>query len=111
MEYQPFTKEQAIEISEDFEDIIGTRLKLSQAEIYRIENVIYSPLNESEKVQFVENYKNSKDQEAAIAFYGGEDFDVILFVTDVDDRSQYFYFNIRTYVGQQGINYRFPVVG
>jgi hypothetical protein len=108
MMHTPLSKNQASEIAEDFEDLIDTDFTVNKSLSYFIDNVLISPYNMDDKKLFVSNFHFSKDKDAALSFYSGSEYDVILLAYDVDDESSYIYIDIRTFVEQRGINYNFP---
>ncbi len=108
MMHKPLSKSEASEIAEDFEDLMDTDFTVNKSLSYLIDNVLISPYNMDDKKLFVSNFHYSKDKEAALSFYNGDQYDVIILAYDVDDESSYIYIDIRTFVGQRGINYTFP---
>jgi hypothetical protein len=108
MKNTPFTVDEAIDIAEDFEDLIDTDFSINKALIYLVENVMICPFKEDDKKLFVSNYHYSKDKDGALDFYKGKDYDVIVLAYDVDDESSFTYIDIRTFANQKGIKYDFP---
>lgn len=108
MKNAPFSIEEAIEIAEDFEDLVDTDFSINKALIYLVDTVMICPFREDDKKLFVSNYHYSKDREGALDFYKGKDYDVIVLAYDVDDESSFTYIDIRTFAAQRGIQYQFP---
>jgi len=108
MEHFPFTSEEAVDICEDFEDLADTDYNLMKPQAYIIHNVVTCPYNEDNRKLFIENYHRTKDQQEAIYFYKGNEFDVLVFAYDADDDTRYTVVDIRTYTETLGIRYHFP---
>ena len=102
------TLEEAIEIADDFEDLIDTDFTVSKALTYYIDGVLVCPYPEADKKLFISNYQFSRDKDGALSFYKGEDYDVILMAYDIDDESSHIQLDIRSFAGQMGITYSFP---
>lgn len=108
MTHTPLSKSEAQEIAEDFEDLIDTDFSVNKALSYFIDNVLICPFDMENKKLFVSNFHYSKDKDAALSFYDGDEYDVIIMAYNVDDETSYIYIDIRTFVSQRGINYNFP---
>lgn len=109
MLHKPLSKTQADEIAEDFEDLIDTDFSVNKSLSYFIDNVLVAPFDMENKKLFVSNFHYSKDKNAALDFYNGNDYDVIIIAYNVDDESSYIYIDIRTFATQRGISYSFPL--
>jgi len=107
MAHTAFKYDEAIEIADDFEDLIDTDFSIN-ALTYFIENVLVSPYTEEDKTLFLSNFRVSRDKEGATGFYKGDKFDVIVLAYDVDDESSFIHIDIQTFVKQMGITYHFP---
>src|SRR4051812_10170496 len=108
MKRAPFSIEKAIEVAEDFEDLVDTDFSIDKALVYLVDNVMICPYKEEDKKLFVSNYHYSRDRESALDFYKGKDYDVIILAYDVDNEANYTCIDIRTFVAQKGIAYNFP---
>lgn len=108
MTLNAFSLDEAREICEDFEDLIDTEFNVDSPFVFLIHDVMPCPYKEQDKLAFVENYVRTKDKDESIAFYKGDEFDVILFAFDETDSANYTYVNIRAYVDNNGVRYNFP---
>ncbi|MFI5196488.1 MAG: hypothetical protein ACHQD8_05315 [Chitinophagales bacterium] len=109
MEFTPFTIEEATEICEDFEDLKDTEFTLGTSAIYLVHDVVVSPFHEGDKKEFIESYFSAKDSARPMSPFSGSEYDVILFASDVNDETEHVHISIRTFAGQNGIRYNFPV--
>ena len=109
MDLTPFTKEEAIDICDDFEDLIGTKFSNEESILMKIDNVVIGPYYDEDITAFASNYLLTKDKDAALSFYNNDEYDVFVIAYPVDDKEQYFYTNIRSFAGVNGVNYQFPV--
>ncbi len=103
-----FTLAQATDIAEDFDDLIGTKIKVSPELVWKIDGVFVCPFNEDDKKMFAEFYQNSGDENMSIDFYKGDEYDVIIFAFNVEDKNEYTVIPIRDFIDFRGINYNFP---
>ncbi len=108
MKLNSFTLAEALEICEDFEDLIDTDFNVDSPFEFLIRDVMPCPFGEEDKQVFINNYLQSKNKEDAISFYKGNEFDVILFAFDETDDANFTYVNIRSYVENNGVRYNFP---
>ena len=109
MELTPFTIEEAVEICEDFEDLIDTEFKIGSSPMLLVAQVAITPFHETDKNRFAESYYQTKNSENALSFYKGSNYDVLLMIYQVDDETNYSYIDIRTFVNLKGIKYSFPL--
>ena len=109
MEFTSFTLEEAKEICEDFEDLKDTEFTIGLNTTYLVDDIVVSPFYEQDKQPFIEGYLASKDSGKALSAYSGNEYDILLFVADVDNNSDHMHIDIRTFAGRQGIGYNFPV--
>jgi hypothetical protein len=103
-----FTLAEANEICEDFDDLIDTEFNVDSPFLFLIRDVMPCPFNADDKQRFVDNYILSKNKSEAIAFYTGEEFDVVIFAFDETNDDNYTYVKIRDFVENNGIRYNFP---
>jgi hypothetical protein len=107
---QPFTKEEAIDIAEDFEDLKDTGLAIT-VEADDIEflvlEVTIAPFAEKEQQQFIEQYKTNGNIDACVNNYSGEDYDVLILGRNYADDS-IVHFDIRTYTNAYRVRYNYP---
>jgi hypothetical protein len=107
--HTPFTLQEAIDIQEDFEDLIDTDFKPdASSPVFEITNVLVAPYNEEDKKRFAENYHLAKEDEDPLSFYTGTEYDVIVFAYNLVDKSNYIYMPIRSFAERMGINYNYP---
>jgi len=107
----PFTLEEAEEIAEDFEDLVDTEFTITASGIateYIIDALMICPFPEAGRQQFIDEYYSTKDGRAALAQYEGDEYDVILFVSEAADMARFSYLSIRAFAMEQGIKYSFP---
>ena len=107
MQFLPFTKEQAIDICDDFEDLIGTKFSAEDATLMKIENVVVGPYHNDDIVIFADEYVRTRNVDAMMKAYFGDDFDVFVFAYPVDDKAQISRIDIRSFAELNGIFYNF----
>ena len=103
----PFTIEEAEEIREDFEDLIDTEFKAGSSPLLLIDDVIISPLNDTDKNKLATQYFDTKDKTFA-TFYTGDEYDVVLMTSLADDETERSFIDIRSFATLRGIKYSFP---
>ena len=108
MNFTPFTLEEAKEIWDDFEDLKDTEFKLGSPTVFLVDDVVISPFNEENKLEFINNYAQTKNSEASLSSYSGDEYDVLLVAYDVDDETNLTYIGIRTFAAEKSIKYSFP---
>lgn len=101
MELIPFTRQQAEEIAEDFEDLIGTSLGSSSASP-EITHVLPAPFDRSQQELFIQNVIAGNDHWIDPK---GE-YDVLILGIENDKPELVFY--IGDYIIANGINYNLP---
>ena len=108
--HNPFTHEQAKDISEDFEDLIDTTMMVpnNSSKTYEVVHVAPSPYSDAEKAVFMQVYAAEKDVEKAIAVYSGGEYDVLILAYNIADNSDVVSMPIRQYIEANGIRYNFP---
>ncbi len=104
MQKIPFTKAQADEICEDFEDMKDTEFKMGNLQ-YIVEDIVICPSAEPYRQRFTEAWLNTR------AFqhndYPLDDYDVLLFVCDIATE-EFLFIDIRDYIAEKVFNYNFP---
>lgn len=108
MEEKGFTLEEAVEIADDFEDLIDTEFNTDRTTTYFIENVLVAPFPPDAQKQFADEYHKSRDKESALSFYTGSEYDVLVMTCNVNDESVLIPVDIRTFALERGIKYSFP---
>lgn len=105
-----FTYEQAQEICEDFEDLIGTELVLQTGKPIKceIETVCIIPIDEAGRKTFMETYLATFDTEQALAAYNGKEYDVVIIAHSVADKNEVIVQPIEEYISRNGVRYNFP---
>lgn len=103
MKYKPFTKEEAEEIAEDFEDLPGTPLNGSQ-DAPDITYVLVTPFTLRKRDAYILSYHGNS--ETALPEEETE-YDVAIVVMDENDTIGLCE-TVRDYVTTRGINYHFP---
>ena len=109
--YSPFSFEDAEEICEDFEDLIDTEFKAKSGDTsieYLVDAVVVCPFRDAERAIFLGEYYRSKHQKEALGTYYGNEFDVVLLVSEADDEQKNTVIGIRDFAEEQGIQYNFP---
>lgn len=108
MQNTPFTLAQAIDVCEDFEDLIGTSPGIGGIKNL-VEAVIYCPYEDALKQEFIKNYRLSGgNHEQALDGYNGEDYDVIILFKPTSPSDAVIYYGIRNYVSEMGFRYNYP---
>ena len=107
MDITPFTHEEAIDIAEDFEDLIDTDFDLNGA-VYEVIDVVVCPFPEGAGIKFIDDFQLSKDKESALVAYVGEEFNVLVYAINIDNQEQTTFIDIRTFAEQKGIRYNYP---
>ena len=108
MEDKGFTLEEAIEIADDFEDLIDTEFNTDRVTTYFIENVLVAPFSPDAQKQFADAYQISKDKDGALSLYTGNEYDVLVMTCNINDESVLIPVDIRTFALERGIKYNFP---
>ncbi len=109
MIHTPFTLEEAIDIQEDFEDLVDTDFKPdASSPVFEITNVLVCPFNDHDKKLFADRYNLAKEDEDPLSAYTGTEYDVIVFALNLVDESNYIYIDIRSFAERMGINYTYP---
>ncbi len=103
-----FSKTQAEEIVEDFEDLKDTEFSV-HGSTYIIEDVLVVPFDTESFSSFFKRYQITRNAVELIAVYDAEAFDVIIVVSPILDEASLSYFTIRQYVSDLGVGYNFPV--
>lgn len=105
-----FTKEQATEICEDFEDLTGTELviRTDMPVKCEIDAVCMVPFDETSRKAFAEAYLSSGDAVQALAAYTGNLFDVMIISHSLTNQSEVIFQTIREYINANGVRYNFP---
>ena len=106
----PFSLEEAIDIAEDFEDLIDTDFGV-EGTVYEVVDVMVCPHHDEDQKVFFEQYTAGKNKEAALGTYSGDEYDVAVFACDLADPEQYTCIDIRTFAEQRGIKYNYPGPG
>lgn len=102
-----YSKSQAEEIVEDFEDLKDTEFSV-HGSTYIIEDVIVVPSDAELFSAFFESYGSTRNATELISAYNTDVFDVIIVVTPILDDTSLSYFTVRQYVSDLGVSYNFP---
>lgn len=108
MKNSPFTYEEAIEIAEDFEDLLDTSFKTADGLFLTIDAVAVCPFHTDDRRDFVSACQNNGDPAVVLKSYMGEDYDVAVLASGNSDGTVFADFDIRTFAEMQGIVYGFP---
>lgn len=98
---------QAVEVCEDFEDLIDTELQHDDI-LWLIDGVLVCPYGEEERRLFFEQYMESKDAEAALAMTANEGYSAMLLLSEADDEHHVAYMDIAAYLKEKGVHYNVP---
>lgn len=105
---KPFTKEEALDIAEDFEDLKDTGLAITvgidDIEFLVLE-VTIAPFNKADQQQFMEAYKSDGDTDTRK--YPGDEYDVLIIGRNYAD-NEIVSFDIRTYTNAYRVHYKYP---
>jgi len=101
MEITPFTKQQAEEIAEDFEDLVGTSLGSSPASP-EITHVLPAPFNRDMSDLFIKDVIAGTMQWEDPA----DEYDVM--ILGIENGAPVLALYIRDYITANGIRYNFP---
>ncbi|MBS1779260.1 MAG: hypothetical protein JST70_08035 [Bacteroidetes bacterium] len=104
---KPFTYEQAEEICEDFEDLVDTELVIEGVQHY-IDHVIMVPYPTADKALFIQSYREAGNILPALDSYSGDQYDVIIIASKMQDSNDITTIDIRKYIGDNGVGYNFP---
>lgn len=105
---EAFSYDEAVDIAEDFEDLVGTDFGIPSLKNAEVEYVCVAPYDENRRNMFLADLRSSKDPAAALAPYlhpGSADFDVLVIGSDSGEGVVY---TIRAYVQLLSLNYKFP---
>jgi hypothetical protein len=108
VDLKPFTLEDAMEIREDFEDLIDTEFNLEPSLLYVIQDIAICPFNESDRLAFFTVYAKDSDTTATLKSYSGTEYEVVLVCVDADDETKLLHLPIRAFAAEKGIQYNFP---
>lgn len=100
----PYTRAQADEISEDFEDLLDTEFSLGGVS-YLVDNIIVCPFAEPQRAEFLSSLPDGQQADVQT-----DEYDVLLQVTDAATEQVTSYISIRDYVAEKGVAYNFPQV-
>lgn len=103
-----FTREEAEEIREDFEDLEGTELIIHTNEALRceVEQVAVAPFERTDCDVFLEAYTINNNPTEALNVYNGADYDVIIIARS--GNNELIIQRIREYIEANGVRYNFP---
>jgi len=107
----PYNFTQAEEIYDDFEDLTDTELVIHTEEgpvKCGVMTVCISPFGEEEKNAFMEHYIETHDTMTALDQYDGDDYDVLIIASRLDDEEVIIAQSIEEYVASNGVKYNFP---
>jgi len=108
MNQAPFTFEIATEICEDFEDLRHTKFKPTPELNLKIEEIFIVPYSQEDQQTFINSYMETSDHSHSIAFYNGQDFNVLLWTIDIADPERRYPITITEFIANRGIKYNFP---
>jgi len=103
---KPFTYEQAEEICEDFEDLVDTELVIEGVQHY-IDHVIMVPYPTNKEL-FIQSYREAGNILPALDSYTGDQYDVIIIASKMQDSNDITTIDIRKYIEDNGVSYNFP---
>ena len=106
-----FTKEQAEEICEDFEDLVDTEVVIRTdltAVRCLIDHVTLAPHDEAELERFINTYSKNKKLSEALAQCKDGAYDVVILACNIDDEDEVIAQPIREYITANGVTYNLP---
>lgn len=106
MEFQTFSFEDALEICDDFSDLVDTEFKLPTTPMVLVEHVVVCPAKVESRNTFIRNFQETKDPVEAIMFYQDVDYGAMIISTDTE--GLYYFIDILDYVREKGLSYNFP---
>lgn len=103
-----FTRDEAEEIREDFEDLEGTELIIHIDEPIKceVEHVAVAPFERADCDVFLEAYTINNNPTEALNIYHGADYDVIIIARS--ENNELIIQRIREYIEANGVRYNFP---
>jgi hypothetical protein len=101
MERSPLTLQQAQELRDQFNYLVGKPINANSPGGYVITCVAVVPYDEVYKYIFVMDYRECNDVENAISFYEHRLFDVEVISRVVSDKVQIFHKDLRTWLREQ----------
>ncbi len=104
----PFTFDQALDIAVDFDDLKETHVKVTQDTTLVIEDIVVCPFPAADRDAFVAAIAANAPSAQALQNYSGAEYDVIVFATELSDRSKYTVIPIRVFTEAKGIRYNYP---
>ncbi len=105
MKSTPFSKSEAAELCEDFEDLIDTEFALGNFS-FVVNCVIACPAIAPYRQQFLDAF--TAGDSAADVDYNKDEYDVLIAVVDAETESHPSFIDIRDYIAEKGIRYNFP---
>jgi hypothetical protein len=105
-----FTREQATEICEDFEDLIDTEFTFRAEPPIKliIDHVVLAPFEQDDKKAFVASYTASGNPAEALSAYTGDKYDVLILAQNATDPNDIIVMDIRQYIQEHNVGYNFP---
>ncbi len=106
-----FTREQAEEICEDFEDLVDTDITIHSEEDAMeciIDHVVMVPHDKALQQQFLQIYSAGKNLMEAQSLYSGDEYDVLILACNANDEDEVVILPIREYIEENGVGYNFP---
>lgn len=97
-EQQSFTLLQARLVCKQYQHLAGKILLQEPTDFSRIECVAVCPYDADSKRQFAYNYLHTGDPHAAIAFYKGQHYDILLLARSVSDKSMVVFEELYSYL-------------
>ena len=95
---QSFTLLQARLVCKQYQHLAGKILLQEPTDFSRIECVAIAPYDTDDKRTFAYNYLNSGDPHAALEFYKGQHYDVLLLARSVSDESMVVFEELHSYL-------------
>lgn len=94
----PFTRQQAEEVREDFEDMLDTEFVMDGL-AYVVNDIVVCPFDTVLRQSFFSN---------GMSGYDGDECDVVLAVTDAATESLSSFIGITDYIAAKGVSYNYP---
>ena len=107
MDNTGFTKEEAIDVREDFEDLEGTKFRDDHLGLCKISAVVVAPSGHHDFLQFLRWYESAVGEDWSSFAYDGPGYDVYILFRSLEEEGGLKYIAIRDYIDTMGINYTF----
>ena len=106
MKTTPLTLAQAIALSRDYQNLVGSIFEKNTLGKGYIECIAVAPYEESKQWLFAQYYKECKDPLRSLQFYKGPQYEVIALAVPILRKRGILYRDLRNYLSEHNIPYQ-----